>query len=274
MSASALRNRLTTVLLVASVLALARALWPEGSERTAALYVVVLTLGYGHLFGAALLGRGNRGLRPRGVSASLRFFVWIVAVGTVLAASFAMLELPTASLLFFASPLLVISIWHTVENDAAVVAAYERGFRLGPVARETRLRTLGITGLVAAGAALLAADEATFAEVFAVSTLYHVFQWLVFLFDRIAARGDRATKAAILRGVAWSHLPTALVCAALLLWRSSLPPLAFELVFSPALYLFWSSLHVVHTALARSERGEAVASGSPTESSYPTLSAS
>jgi hypothetical protein len=38
-----------------------------------------------------------------------------------------------------------------------------------------------------------------------------------------------------------------------------LPPLAFELVFSPALYLFWSSLHVVHTALARSERGEAVA---------------
>jgi hypothetical protein len=83
MSASALRNRLTTVLLVASVLALARALWPEGSERTAALYVVVLTLGYGHLFGAALLGRGNRGLRARGVSTWLRFSVFIVALGTV-----------------------------------------------------------------------------------------------------------------------------------------------------------------------------------------------
>lgn len=258
MSAAALRNRLTTVVLVGAVLALSRALWPDDGERAAAQYVFVLTLGYGHLLGAALVGRRDSGLRPHGVSARLWRLFCIVSVGTLFAAYATLLGvLPEANFVVFASPLLAISIWHTVENDSAVVAAYERGFSLGAIPREARGRTLGLVALVALGAILLSGDETLFAEVFAISTLYHLFQWLVFLRDRIAAGGDPARRTAILRGIAWTHVPTALACLALVIWRPILPPVLFDLVFSPSLYLFWSSLHVAHTALARSARSSA-----------------
>lgn len=252
MTATALRNRLATLLLVAGVLVLFRGLWTDGSERAEALYVVVLGLGYGHLLGAALVGRRASGLRPQGVSLGLWRLFSVTSIGTLFLAYFALLELfPATSFLVVASPLLAISVWHTVENDTAVADAYGRGFRMRSIERQTQGRTMAITCLVALAAALASADEVIFAEVFAISTLYHLFQWLVFLSDRIVAGGDRARGAALLRGIAWTHLPAAFVCAVLVIWRSSLPPLAFELAFSPSLYLFWSSLHVLQTGLAR-----------------------
>ena len=84
MSASALRNRLTTVLLVASVLALARALWPEGSERTAALYVVANTALGMHLYHGAWSILQSLGFAHPRYNDAARSTATAIALGTTI----------------------------------------------------------------------------------------------------------------------------------------------------------------------------------------------
>jgi len=101
------------------------------------------------------------------------------------------------------------------------------------------------TGLVLVAAArLLPCDwhgsaGLGFADFFAASTSYHLVSWLLFLRGRGALR----------RRMLQSHLPVALVAAAL--WGMALLEPLRELVVAPAIYLFWSVLHVFQTLLAR-----------------------
>lgn len=56
------------------------------------------------------------------------------------------------------------------------------------------------------------------------------------------------------RRIAWVHVPPALLCVGLLWPAEGLTTVRFTVrfaLFSPAVYLFWSVLHVVQTALAR-----------------------
>lgn len=99
-----------------------------------------------------------------------------------------------------------------------------------------------------------AAAAVGLAGIFVATTLYHLVSWLVFFADRAralrAAQGPAAARAAW-RRVVVVHVAPAAVCAALLASDvERLSGLRF-LVFSPAVYLFWSVLHVAHTAWAR-----------------------
>lgn len=255
-SGTARSNRITTTLLVLAALVSFAALWPDARQRASALYVFVLALGWAHLIGAAWVGR--RAGRPRPWQASRRLWMGIgfVSVVAAFAACFAVLDwLAVDDFLIATSPLLALSVWHTVENDIAVTGAYGRGLALGRIPRDTYFPTIVGMALVMAAVVVLLELGVTFADVFAASTLYHIFQWLVFLRDRMAASRDPAAGAAIRRAIVWSHVPVALACAGVVVWRSSLPPLAFEIVFSPALYLVGSALHVIQTALARAREG-------------------
>lgn len=249
---AAIRNRSASALIVVGVLACFHALVPDEEAREEAEYVFVLTLGYGHLVGAVIARRPGRGLRPSGVSASSWKLFQGVGAATLFFAYSALLDLfPASEFLAFAGPLLAISVWHTLENDLAVARAYRSGFALGPVRRDDVVLTIGVSAVVLLGAEGLMRLGATFADVFTASTLYHLFQWLVFLQDRARRGSDPVRGAAMLRAIVWSHLPAGLLCGGIVLGREALPPVVGDLVFSPSLYLFWSSLHVLQTAVAR-----------------------
>jgi len=102
-------------------------------------------------------------------------------------------------------------------------------------------------GLALATGALLAPrlwPWVRFEEVFALWTLYHVVSWGIFSWERSPDARRRL-------GVVAVHVLPALACAALLM-----APLAWEhplrvVVFAPAAYLFWSSLHVLQTLAVR-----------------------
>lgn len=91
-----------------------------------------------------------------------------------------------------------------------------------------------------------------FVDFFAASTSYHLVSWLVFFGDRAALCRERRRPGegrALWRRIAAAHLPALLFCAGL----CAMPGLATarEIVFSPAIYLFWSVLHVFQTLTAR-----------------------
>jgi hypothetical protein len=184
-------------------------------------------------------------------------------------------------------PLLAVSAWHTVENDLAIGRAYSGGFRVGPLPRSRghHAASLGVTGLVvllgtwteswretasglgwsvmgvggpvvpssAQGSAPLA-GWLDLPDLFVLVTLHHLLSWLLLLQDRVralraAGRGREA--ASLSRRLVAVHLGPALACGLLL----SIPAARMEsihlLVFGPAVYLYWSVLHVVQTSWRR-----------------------
>jgi hypothetical protein len=112
--------------------------------------------------------------------------------------------------------------------------------------------------LLCAGAIALPADlrgtGIGFGEIFSIAVLHHLIGFLLLFADRARlalASGDRDAARSVGLRLALVHAPFALVTAALLL----LPlPALYGLrtwFFSPALYLFWSLLHVAQTLAVR-----------------------
>ncbi len=169
---SAPRNRWLSLALASGLWATGVLLFPDPQQRAPWLYGLVLTLGYGHLLGAALgaserlthrLTAGMRwmplhALPPAGRAA--------VGIGVGCGAA-AVLYLAYASALgywpWLAGVLLAIATWHSVENDSALPRTYRNGFRLPPLSGEadTHATTLGITALVLALATAALASEPT-----------------------------------------------------------------------------------------------------------------
>jgi hypothetical protein len=111
-------------------------------------------------------------------------------------------------------------------------------------------------GAVVIGMAALVPDRIPvtsgvgFGDVFSAVTLYHLVSWLVFSIDRMrAAEGEQAVSS--MRWLLGVHLPPAAVCVALLGWPDPAAVPLQKVLFSPAIYLFWSVLHVAQTALTR-----------------------
>jgi hypothetical protein len=139
-------------------------------------------------------------------------------------------------------------------NVATRVVAAAAGVALCVRARMGR-RSLAGLAIAAAAVALPRELSGTatpsFGDVFSTVTLYHLVQWLVYFGDRIR-RAPPAAAAATRRRLAWVHLPPATLCALLLaLPLPEARPFAY-LAFSPTIYLFWSVLHVLQTAVVRS----------------------
>ena len=258
MASFALRNRLVTSIAVAAFLLATHALWADSQVRAERQYLFVITLGYGHLLGAAVFGRRRIAelvppAAPRSLTAAF------VAVGlTDLFALYAWLS--NISLAIFL-PLLAGSLWHIAENDLALGRADREGLALGALPRSLghQLAALGTAVLLLAlGRFLLQpapqgsiAGVFSFGDFFSAVTLYHLVQFLVLFADRARALPLRAERRRLWRRIAWVHVPPALVCVALLLVPGhGLAGLRYA-IFSPQIYLFWSVLHVAQTIAVR-----------------------
>jgi hypothetical protein len=263
-------NRAASAALVAGYLAAAAFAIPDAERRAALHYAVVTGFGYGHLLGAAKLP---------GSSALARACWALGVVNALLLYGLAIERWPALVL-----ALLAVSVWHTVENDLALGAAYAAHHRLGP--HPLRLAALapcaagtalvlalsaatlgpgeiapildGVPLAAAAHRALLALGMARrihFGDVFAAATLHHLVSFALLLAARARAlaRRDRgAGERLALRAAACHAIPIALL--AILPLAGPEAGAARSALLSPAHYLFVSVLHVLQTT-ARRGRG-------------------
>jgi hypothetical protein len=259
-------NRAASAALVAVYLAGAARALPDAEARAALHYAVVATIGWGHLLGAARLPA--RGALP--------LACWSLG----LANAFALYGLALGSVPALVLPLLAVSVWHSVENDLALPAAYARGHRLGPHPR--RGRALAVCGAVTAGVLALAAStlppsalgplgstplaaslhgalrslagagRPAFGDVFAAATLHHLVSTAVLLAARVRADARRDPEAArrFAARVAGFHAAPVVALALLPLAGPEGARLRAALL-APPLYLFCSVLHVAQTTWRR-----------------------
>ena len=307
MASLAWSNRLVTASGVATFVLATRVLFPDPQIRAENQYLFVITLGYGHLIGAAAFSlRRMADLVPSGVSRRLFSAFVAVSVANLFALYAWLSNISTA----FFLPLLAVSMWHIVENDLALGSAYAERLALGALPRslERHLASFGITAvLLAAGQAILTpaeygpalaaspfaragsapmriaaaacglalfatrrrrglrialagasvvlpADVArwiSFGDFFSAVTLYHLVQFLVFFADRARALPDTAARRQHALRLGSVHLPPAALCVALLLLPGERLAALRYAIFSPAIYLFWSVLHVGQTLATR-----------------------
>ncbi len=267
-----LRNRLISIVTVASFVSLARLLWPEPSQRAVYLYLAIITVGYGHLLGAAWLSRARiAALRPRGSPSSVWWVFLLATTGVVLAAyAWLLFIVPAALLLFF-----LFSAWHIVENDHSLGDAYRGGLVLPPVSRRPRDLALhmALTTVVAVVAFVTPEGAASLpwlqlpvtalplADLFAVVTGYHLVSWILFTVDRAnreARLGNHRIARRLLRGLVGAHAVPVAACVVALAAGAG-ADLPRSIVFGPGLYLFWSVLHAVQTAILRERRAPSAA---------------
>lgn len=263
-----LRNRCLAFAIVGAFLALLRWLAPAPAERAAWLYLVALPLGYGHLIGAAVFSL-SRGRQPQANPRSR----WLAAAfaGSSLLSLLALYAwalndpaLQPAVLI----PMLLLSAWHIAENDFALARAYRNALRIGALTRAFRHHGMALAFTATLGlAALTSAEGAVFArawlgasidprrpwltldELASAVLLYHAVSWLLFFEDRarVLALRSASDAARLRRRVFTLHAAPLALGAALYLW---LPAIHFH-VAAPALYLFGSVLHAIHTAARR-----------------------
>lgn len=228
------QQRLLTAALVAAFLAASHLTFPAGGARAHAQVLFVTTLGYGHLIGAAVRPR-----RLNGGAGRLARSLALVTIATGLVLYTAAVSTWPALVYFW----LALSVWHIVENDAAMAGALRAGRSLAPLARSARAQavSLGLAATIGLAAFAVSHDTGLFADLFSAVTLYHLIGWLVFL----RARGTSAARLAAL------HAPAFALAGLLVVGPAGAEPLLRDWVFSPALYLYWSSLHVAHTIWLR-----------------------
>jgi hypothetical protein len=235
-----------TAAAVAAFLVASHWLFPDGAERAARQYGFVTGLGYGHLLGALRSARRAARATPSG-------------------AAFAVLTLVTGFALYLeavsrwpvvAFALLALSVWHFTENDAAIARALRTGAPLGPLPAGLRAHLAPIVAAAGVvGAALwVSPDSGLLGDLFAATTLFHLLGWCVFLL------GCGTAPARLF----WLHVPPlalgAWVASGGPAWLASARPdwLAGghaewlgRWLFTPGVYLYWASLHVLHTGWLR-----------------------
>ncbi|MBW2695878.1 MAG: hypothetical protein JRE70_05350 [Deltaproteobacteria bacterium] len=322
---AAWRNRALSALCVGGYLTAAGVFVPDASLRSELHYALVITIGYGHLVGAAIFSSDRIGAAIRSAAtpawlrsgrAVLTPIVWALALlaSTLLFGAYVRALVHTPEIVLM---LLAISTWHTVENDQALTSIYARERRTGPLPRavDPHLSALGVTALVLAVAAaslgeadpasLIVASSAasewvatrltlpartlaavcggvlilratsrsatlggtsivissaliptdlthlawlSFSDVFAATSLYHLASWLWLSVGRLRDQRRRGAMVTL----AFIHLLPAALCVGLLCMRegTAVGPFAAA-YFSPAIYLYWSILHVGQSLLVR-----------------------
>jgi hypothetical protein len=140
--------RLVAGAIVAGFVATSQGLWPDPEVRAGSSYLLVLTLGYGHLFGGLWFSRGRiRAMYPPVASPRLfTLFVWVGILNLFAFYSWAVSVLGQWLVLAF----LGLASWHTFENDTLLRRAYDDAeLRLGAIPRGSayHLAPLGLTSL-------------------------------------------------------------------------------------------------------------------------------
>ncbi len=323
MASAGWRSRAATVACVCSFLVITRMLVPDPGERADFQYLFVITIGYGHLIGAAVFARRRMALRVRsGIS---RGIVRAVAAVGVLDLFVLYAWASQVSVSFFL-PLLAISIWHIAENDLALGRSSTAAFGMGPVprSREHHVAAIALTSLLLAvgqklldpvssgilisgpmgaevasgilrlvavvcglwlgartrgslqvlGVVTAAASVAipahaglleilSFGDFFSAVTLYHLVQFIAHFVGRLRRVDDPSARRARIRRLAWVHLAAVLLCVLLVVLPGKELAAVRYAVFSPAIYLFWSVLHVAQTVVARGFEPRSAATRQP-----------
>lgn len=262
------RNRVLALVIVGTALGLLRWIAPSPSERLAWLSLVALPLAYGHIIGAALFSRTIAPRRDQDAATRFLFTAFAISCVLTLSAAYASaLRTPALQPLVLGA-ILLLSAWHTIENDCALGLAYRDGFRLGPLLQGARWIAISLALTAAFALAAASTREAlvftrvyfgelripsqswvSLDELAAGVILYHTVSWWLFLEDRARALAARSPRdaARLRRRVLLLHTAPLACNAAFYFWL----PAAHFYVAAPALYLFWSTLHVVHTAARR-----------------------
>lgn len=254
-------NRVVSTAFVAIVWSGAHWLCPDPEEREAALYLFITTFGYGHFIGAAGFGS------PLATAWKARRTSWPSTVfsGVTLVTGFCVYSLLLARAPLAVLPFVLGLTWHTLENDRLLAAAYhaKRSARLAPV--PTALRDHLWFAPLAAGMLALAACtqevSQTFGlpaaswqprlfDIYGIPALYHLVSWLVLILDRTRAEPGRSASHRI-RSLGIAHAVPVVLGAAALAADGALARLVRELLYGPQVYLYWSTLHVIQTAVAR-----------------------
>lgn len=286
--------------------------FPDEALRARATYLFVLTLGYGHLVGAAVSARGRMAAwRPAGIPRG----PGLAFAATGLLCSFGAYVLALQNWPVLILPMLGLATWHAFENDASLPSTYAAGYRVGPIAREARSHVMGLglsslllawfaatrsplrmeagpfapglpldfqlagwlgrLGAAAAACVLLREREGrpggvalwvaavlspwdlapwlSFADMFGIWTLYHVYSWLILTGERLRAlaRSQPSAYRRRLRLLLGVHAAPLVLSALLVSGVLASEGLLAVLVFSPGAYLFWSVLHALQTAALR-----------------------
>jgi hypothetical protein len=227
-------------------------LWPDPALREQALYALVVSVGYGHVLGAWVFGWGAfRRRAPDRLRNRLGAAFALSCVGTALAIHVALLSRwPVV-----AAPLLGLSLWHAVENDASLAGFYSGVRKRVRVGGGLQWALLVAGAATAAGAVMLAqlpAPGITFAELFAAAILYHLISWLVLSLDRLrdlAAVDAGLAQHRTAQLVLVHAVPLALCAVAF--WSGGPEGSARQALLHPGIYLFWAGTHVLQTAWVR-----------------------
>lgn len=237
-------------LIIAFVLA-TRTLAPDPGARRESLLLLALGLGYGHQLCAWCFASRRR----RTPLARLARGLTLVSAGLAFG-----LALATHAAFVLVLLLAALAAWHVIENDLASARSSALGLRLPPLPRRpiSHLSTGLVAGLALAvvlvaprlAPGLVAAGvPPAFAawspeELIAVLLLYHTAVWWGASL-RVLGRGPRGRSR--VAAVVAAHLaPLPVLVAA-----SSFAPAAYAWLASPALYLFLSAWHAVHTSVER-----------------------
>jgi hypothetical protein len=164
--ALAWRNRILSLAIVGLYIGLVHVLVDDPLLRARINYGVVITLGYGHLVGAAYFARkrllkklvrptryvvahtGRAGVRLARSSQTTQHFAWflffMVASGLAYAGYSALLTRSPG----FWLPMLAISIWHTVENSQGLEGAYRSQLQMPALTRDPKSHLIALGGSV------------------------------------------------------------------------------------------------------------------------------
>jgi hypothetical protein len=318
------RARVLAVACAGGLLAATRCLWTDPDRSSAAFTLLTGLVAYGHISGALLFSRKKVVARvPVGISPVGAALFGAVSVAT----AFALFSVAVQQQAAFMA-LTGLTMWHIVENEAALQDAYRKQLRLSPLPRsaDRHAMIVGFTLVVTwALAAALAPGEVfggspsrsvapavgwwalriglgacalwlmrslrerrrfaigalfvvfavagptdlssvvPFAGLYAFVSMYHYAVWFFFLLDQGASMGapaggrGRVGLRVVGVHVTWLVLvPVLFVVPQLQLVRGR--------IAAPGIFLFWSLIHVAHTAWLRGissartiEREESVA---------------
>lgn len=294
------RNRVISAVSVATCLTLARFVWSEADERAMAIYRITAVVGYGHLMGAAWPGLGSLRFLAAGDLVRISFMVSTCVTGLFLYAAL-LSQAPWLVLLLLAAsvwhtvendaelgqlyirggrpgpvsgaPGRVAAVVVGAAALVAVALASEQGPSFvgalapagafpgpEPPASGPWIATSGVPPARLGGLPIQLAD------VFAGVTLYHLVSWLIVVGDRsraLRAAGDGTSASVLDRRVLTLHLLPAVPVAGGALFQLNLEQGWLGFLLSPAVYLFWSLLHVIQTVVRRQRRANETVGFSP-----------
>jgi len=260
------RNRVLASAIVASCWAASFLIWPVASIREQWIYACITTLGYGHLLGAAWFAPRRS---PAGPNSRAPQLLKASFIATSIGTGFCLYALLLERTLIIALPLVLLSLWHAVENEIALGSNATGGVRLPPIPLALRdhawliasaplvLLLLGSTVEIAeyTGSQLLP-QPLHLVDLYGVPVLYHLVSWLIWSFERARderlARGMREARGRY-GGLIGVHVAPMLLCSLVLCGAPYSDYLA-RVFYGPDVYLYLSGLHVVQTGLARQQR--------------------